>query len=81
MKAKRILKLKRARTEPAKPRSVQRVVRQTFDDWWMDVIIIARLLGFKKKQRDTLDKSAWREGYYDQHFTAAEAWQGEYESA
>ena len=32
MKAKRILKLKRARTERAKPRSVQRVVRRRGDD-------------------------------------------------
>ena len=31
MKAKRILKLKRARTERAKPRSVQRVVRATWE--------------------------------------------------
>lgn len=68
-------------TAEAKCHSDQRLVRQTFDDWWMDVIIIARLLGFKKKQRETLDKDAWRTGYYNEHFTAAEAWQCEYESA
>lgn len=77
------MKTKQALSKSGKriKRPKQRVVRQRFDDWWMDVIIIARLLGFKEKQRATIDKDAWKDSYYDEHFTAAEAWQCEYESA
>lgn len=52
-----------------------------FIPWMREVKIVASLLGWTEVAINSIDQAAWKEAYYDQGYSPAEAWREEYESA